>query len=142
MQSNINYIKKYKPSTPYFNLQLKEFYYSEEKNCLMDNNGSKKITINSNISIVEEIENKSKSQKYTELCILNSDFSIIDNFKLKTITKYYNVVGYGHIDLVSNIHCEYSKGYNKKRAIISEKKDSIKIICANLERLKSKLKGK
>ena len=140
MQNNINYIKKYKPSTPYFNLQLKEFYYSEEKNCLMDNNGSKKILINLNISTVEEIENKSESQKYTGFCILNSDFSIIDNFKLKTITKDYNVVRYGHIDLVSNIHCEYSK--NKNRAIISEKEDSIKNICANLERLKSKLKGK
>ena len=140
MQNNINYIKKYKPSTPYFNLQLKEFYYSDEKNCLMDNNGSKKILINLNISIVEEIENKSEYQKYTGFCILNSDFSIIDNFKLKTITKDYNVVRYGHIDLVSNIHCEYSK--NKNRAIISEKEDSIKNICAKLERLKSKLKGK
>lgn len=139
MQNNINYIKKYKPSTPYFNLQLKEFYYNK-KNCLMDNNGSKKIPINSNILIVEEIENKSESQKYTGFCILNSDFSIIDNFKLKTITKDYNVAKYGHIDLVSNIHCEYSK--NKNRAIISEKEDSIKNICANLERLKSKLKGK
>ena len=83
MQNNINYIKKYKPSTPYFNLQLKEFYYSEEKNCLMDNNGSKKILINLNISTistVEEIENKSESQKYTGFCILNSDFSIISAF--------------------------------------------------------------
>lgn len=140
MQNNISYIKKYKPLTPYFNLQLKEFYYNEEKNCLMDNNGSKKIPINLNISTVEEIENKSESQKYTGFCILNSDFSIIDDFKLKTITKDYNVVRYGHIDLVSNIHYEYSK--NKKRAIISEKKDSIKNICASLERLKSKLKGK
>ena len=140
MQNNINYIKKYKPLTPYFNLQLKEFYYSEEKNCLMDNNGSKKILINLNISTVEEIENKSEPQKYTGFCILNSDFSIIDNFKLKTITKDYNVVRYGYIDLESNIHCEYSK--NKNRAIISEKEDSIKNICANLERLKSKLKGK
>lgn len=140
MQNNISYIKKYKQLTPYFNLELKEFYYSEEKNCLTDNNGLKKIPINSNILIVEEIENKSESQKYTGFCILNSDFSIIDNFKLKTITKDYNVVRYGHIDLVSNIHCEYSK--NKNRAIISEKEDSIKIICANLEKLKSKLKGK
>ena len=91
-------------------------------------------------SIFSNTFKPANSTKGWLLAILNSDFSIIDDFKLKTITKDYNVVRYGHIDFVSNIHCEYSK--NKNRAIISKKEDSTKNICANLERLKSKLKGK